>query len=187
MPEILHPALRTIDTAKIEYRSFLMTRDAIKDDGTFEGMASAFGIVDSYGTQWRAGSWVRGGLKPDNLYALLFMHSPYDPVGVFGGEEREDGLWIAGQFDETDEGIRARIRAKSGSAAELSVGFILRDTDPDDESIFTSTELVEVSQITRNFAAQPGAALTAVRAKQAAEVAQRDRNRRLAIARLRIS
>lgn len=181
-------------------RSFTLARDAFTEDGSFEGLASAFGVVDSYGTQWDKGAWTKGGLTKDSEFALLWMHSPYEPIGTFGAEEKDDGLWINGKYDDTDEGVRARKRALSGSAAELSVGFIVRDLegldldDEDEQEVhFTNTELVEVSQITRNFASQPGAALTDVRLTLAGRTSGAGgkgllaRRRKLAIARLELT
>jgi HK97 family phage prohead protease len=153
-----------------QQRIFTLERSAFKEDGSFEGLASAFNTEDSYGTEWQKGAWTAGGLRGDQTFAFLWMHDPYEPVGVFRAEEREDGLWIMGQYDETPAGQIARTRAQSGSAAELSVGFMVKATDPANANKFTETELVEVSQITRNFAAQPGAGLTAVRSDKPKEV-----------------
>jgi HK97 family phage prohead protease len=170
-------------------RSFALTRDQFGEDGTFEGLACAFGVRDSYGTEWKPGAWERGGLTPDKQFALLYMHDCWysPPLGVFSAEERSDGLWIMGKYDDTADGRDARVRAMSGSAAELSVGFYCVATDPEDDNIFEATRLQEVSQIVRNFAAQPGAGMTTVRAVPTeAEIAQ-DRRRRIAVARLRLA
>lgn len=150
---------------EIEYRHVsigqLETRLGDEEEGTFSGYANLHDIVDSYGTHFAAGAWNSGGLDGQRPY--LWMHNPDEPVGVFTAREDERGLYIEGRYDDTVEGERARRRARSGSAPELSVGFIRRSVDAEDENRITSAELREVSQITLGFAAQPGAELIAAR------------------------
>lgn len=144
------------------------------EEGTFEGWACRYNKVDSYGTTFHPGVFKKGVDKGN--YAMLFMHSPFQPVGTFTAEERADHLWISGRYDDTAAGNDARIMAKSGSARELSVGFIRTDL-PDwsklaemDEQTYRDTldniksaRLVEVSQITARMAAVPGSKLKTVR------------------------
>lgn len=143
----------------------------LEDEGSFAGYACRWNTVDSYGTQFSEGSFV-GSTRSQKL-PLLFMHSPENPVGTFTWREDAEGLHIEGRFDKTDEGERARQRALSGSAPELSVGFIRRGVDPDDETRITAAELKEVSAITLGFASQRGAELVAVR-KVAEEMQRMD-------------
>lgn len=131
-------------------------------DGVFAGYGSVFDVTDSYGTRMRPGCWRAGGLD-DRPYALLWMHNPEVVLGTFRAKEDERGLWIEGQYDATDVGQRARSQAQSGSAPELSVGFVQLATQDDDTMAITQARLVEVSQITARMAATPGAALAAVR------------------------
>ncbi|MGC5400204.1 HK97 family phage prohead protease [Streptomyces sp. DT20] len=142
-------------------------------DGTFEGLACRYGVIDSYGTTFHPKTF-RKGLK--GSYAMLFMHSPYQPVGTFSAEERDDGLYISGRYDDTTAGRDARTMARSGSASELSVGFVRTDlppweklaemSDEDREATIANIKgarLVEVSQITARMAAVPGSKLKTVR------------------------
>lgn len=132
-------------------------------DGTFDGYANLWDVTDSYGTRFRPGSWRSGGLD-EQPYALLWMHDPTNPVGTLSAREDERGLRIEGRFAATTAGQDARALAQMGAASELSVGFIRRGTQEDDDTAITSAELVEVSLITARMASQPGAALIAVRA-----------------------
>jgi HK97 family phage prohead protease len=149
-------------------------RVADGEDGTFEGVGCRYGVVDSYGTTFHPGVFkkgLRGG------YALLFMHNPSQPVGTFTAEERGDHLFISGRYDDTVAGRDARTMARSGSAPELSVGFVRTDL-PDWKTLaalpeeeykeklrnIRSARLVEVSQITARMAAVPGSKLKTVRA-----------------------
>jgi HK97 family phage prohead protease len=161
---------------EIEFRSLedVEWRVGEGDDGTFAGYACRYGKRDSYGTTFHPGVFRKGVDKRD--YALLFMHSPMQPVGTFRAEERADHLWIEGRYDDTAAGRDARIMARSGSAPELSVGFVRTDLPEwsklaemgDDErkdalENIRSARLVEVSQITARMAAVPGSKLKTVR------------------------
>ena len=160
---------------ELEFRSLedIDWRVGEDGDGTFEGLACRYGVIDSYGTTFHPRSF-RKGLKGN--YALLFMHSPYQPVGTFSAEERDDGLYISGRYDDTAAGRDARTMARSGSASELSVGFVRTDlpdwdklsqmSDEDREATIANIKgarLVEVSQITARMAAVPGSKLKTVR------------------------
>lgn len=160
---------------ELEFRSLEDIDWRVDDgaDGTFEGLACRYGVIDSYGTTFHPKAF-RKGLK--GQYALLFMHSPYQPVGTFSAEERDDGLYISGRYDDTAAGRDARTMARSGSASELSVGFVRTDlpdwsklaemSDEDREATLANIKgarLVEVSQITARMAAVPGSKLKTVR------------------------
>ncbi len=149
-------------------------RVADGEDGTFEGVGCRYGVVDSYGTTFHPGVFKKG-LRGD--FAMLFMHDPGRPVGTFRAEERADHLFISGRYDDTAAGRDARTMARSGSAPELSVGFVRTDLPnwealaalPEDEykdklRNIRSARLVEVSQITARMAAVPGSKLKTVRA-----------------------
>jgi HK97 family phage prohead protease len=160
----------------IEFRVFETTdfRVADGDDGTFEGVACQYGKKDSYGTTFHPGVFKRGIDKSD--YAYLWMHSPYDPIGTFRADEQPNLLHIGGRYDDTTAGRDARVMARSGSARELSVGFVRTDLpewkklaemgDEDRADVLEnirSARLVEVSQITARMAAVPGSKLKTVR------------------------
>lgn len=130
--------------------------------GTFEGYACVWDVVDSYGTTFARGCFGAGGL--DTLdYALLWMHDPTQPVGVFRAREDDHGLLIGGGWDKSSRGEDARQAALSGSAPGLSVGFTPLMLDPDDPNRFTQARLVETSQITARMASVPGAGITSAR------------------------
>lgn len=148
--------------ATFETRVTSLDLRAAADDGTFEGYACVWDVQDSYGTTFKQGCFEKGGLD-ESLYALLWMHDPTLPSGTFTAKEDDHGLLIGGGYDATQLGQDCRTRAKSGSAPGLSVGFVWRDNDPDDENSITNARLVETSQITARMAAVPGSQITAVR------------------------
>ncbi|MFF9643675.1 HK97 family phage prohead protease [Kitasatospora aureofaciens] len=170
---------RAIPGTGVQYRTVPLQQLNVRaegDEGTFEGVACRYGVVDSYGTVFKPGVFRKGGLD-QGTYALLDMHDPGRPIGTFTAREKGDHLAISGRYDDTQAGRDARARALSGSAPELSVGFIRTDmpatweeydalTDKqkrDLETNIRSARLVEVSQITARMAAVPGSALTGVR------------------------
>lgn len=161
---------------EIEFRVFDSAEFRVgeDDDGTFEGVACQYGKKDSYGTTFHPGVFRRGIDK--GSYAYLWMHSPYEPIGTFKADEQTNHLRIGGRYDDTTAGRDARTMARSGSARELSVGFVRTDLPPweklakmtDEErrdvlDNIRSAKLVEVSQITARMAAVPGSKLKTVR------------------------
>jgi HK97 family phage prohead protease len=161
---------------EIEFRVFETHQFRVDegDDGTFEGVACQYGKKDSYGTTFQTGVFKRGIDR--SAYAYLWMHSPYTPIGTFNGDDESTRLYIRGRYDDTTEGRDKRAMAKSGSARELSVGFVRTDLPPweklaemgDEDRAdvldnIRSARLVEVSQITARMAAVPGSKLKTVR------------------------
>ena len=136
-------------------------------DGTFTGYLSIFDVTDSYGTRMRPGCFKAGGLQEERIYPLLDMHDTTSAVrsvlGGFKASEDTKGLKIEGQFAATQAGQDARTIAGMGFAPDLSVGFIRRATQEDDETAITAAELIEGSLIIRGFASTPGAELVSVR------------------------
>lgn len=162
--------------SEIEFRVFETHEFRVDEgqDGTFDGVACQYGKKDSYGTTFHPGVFRRGVDK--GSYAYLFMHSPYDPIGTFRADEQSNLLHIAGAYDDTVSGRDKRAMARSGSARELSVGFVRTDLPPwekiaemgDDDRAdlmenIRAARLVEVSQITARMAAVPGSKLKTVR------------------------
>jgi len=158
----------------------LQVRAAGDDSGPhFEGWACRANTLDAYGTEFAPGAWAAGGLDGD-LYALCWMHDPTVPAGTFSGEDRSDGLYIKGWWDDTADGRDCRAKALSGSAPALSVGFRQAIFDEDKPNRIVAVKLVEVSQITARMAAVPGAELTSARSATATG------RRQVAAARLRL-
>jgi HK97 family phage prohead protease len=172
------------DTLQTRDMQELRIRAAADEEGTFEGYACVWDVVDSYGTQFRQGSFIEGGLDQGD-YALLEMHNPTVVIGAFTAEEDNHGLLIKGAWDDTTAGRDARVKAKR-SAPGLSVGFVPIGVDPEDDTVFTSARLVETSQITLRMASVPGAGITKARTQQISdeEAAQRQLDVDVAMARL---
>lgn len=170
------------DTLETRGLQELQIRAADSEDGTFEGYACVWDVVDSYGTQFRQGSFIEGGLDQGE-YALLWMHNPTEVLGAFTAAEDNHGLLIKGGWDDTTAGRDARVKARR-SAPGLSVGFVPIGVDPDDDTVFTSARLVETSQITLRMASVPGAGITKARQITDDEATQRQFEVDVAMARL---
>lgn len=171
----LEPALEhRVVTGRLEQR---VGED---EEGTFEGLALPWNTLDSYGTRFHSGCFSE--TLDSDLYAFLWMHDPWDVLGAFRAEERETGLWIAGAYDNTPAGQAGRVRARSGSAPGLSVGFIRLEVDEDDPNLITKARLVEVSQITARMQAVPGAGLTDARVRDEPTLEQKARRARARLA-----
>ncbi|TJZ55607.1 hypothetical protein FCH28_09720 [Streptomyces piniterrae] len=162
--------------AEIEFRIFDTAEFRVdtSQDGSFNGIACQYGKRDSYGTTFQPGVFKRGIDK--GSYAYLWMHSPFTPIGTFRADEQSNLLHIEGLYDDTADGRDKRAMARSGSARELSVGFVRTDlpdweklaemSDEDRDDVLNnirSARLVEVSQITARMAAVPGSKLKTVR------------------------
>lgn len=170
-PELL---TRTVSLGTFEIR-------AGEDDHGFSGNACPSGVVDAYGTLFRPGCWAAGGLDGER-YALCWYHDPTEPVGTFTAEDRTEGLYITGDWDDTPAGQSARHRALAGSAGELSVGFREAIFAEDAPTEIVAVKLVEVSQITARMAAVPGAAMSEARSHSADRMAMRAARARLLLA-----
>lgn len=96
--------------------------------GTFEGRASTFGTVDSYGDT------IVPGAYQDTIPQFLtrgfigWGHDWNEPIGyVTSAEERLDGLYIAGTFHSDADAQKFRTRAAERMAAGkfmgLSIGY----------------------------------------------------------------
>ena len=99
---------------------------------------------------------VLGGRWPRRRPVCAVLVSRPDQPGRHAHrDERADGLYIEGSWDESPAGQQARQRALGGSATELSVGFRDSIYAEDAPTEIIAVRLVEVSQITARIAASP--------------------------------
>lgn len=88
--------------------------------GSFAGWGSIFDTKDDGGDTVRRGAFKKS-LK-QRMPKIYLMHDT--PVGVMTkAEERDKGLWVEGQPDESRDGLDAREKLKSGALDALSIGF----------------------------------------------------------------
>lgn len=133
---------------------------AIEDSGEFEGYASVFGNVDSYGDVVEAGAfdrtleeWAEMGQLPP----VLWQHSRNEPIGKHTEmKPDEHGLATKGKLivDDVTKAREARALAKEGVVTGLSIGYTFysgKGFEWDDEAnVYRLLEikLIEVSFVT---------------------------------------
>lgn len=142
-------------TQKLQ-RQVKLDRKTLSEDGTFEGYGSVFGVEDSYGDIVAPGAFkdsLAEHAEQGTLPALLWQHRSDQPIGVYE-EMREDdrGLYVKGRLElETQGGKEAYALMKSGAINGLSIGFMAKKWEwDDDDGILTLLEidLWEVSIVT---------------------------------------
>jgi HK97 family phage prohead protease len=143
---------------------------ALKDDGTFSGYGSVFGTQDAYDDIVAPGAFTRslaGHKARNSMPALLWQHDPREPIGIWTDmREDERGLYVEGRLlvDEDATARRAYAHLKAGSLKGLSIGYMTRKSEYDQEKdvrTLTDVDLWEVSVVT--FAANPDAQVAAVK------------------------
>lgn len=143
---------------------------SIADDGTFEGYASVFGVLEtSYGTQFAPGAFsasLAASKSAGTMPKMLWQHDWTQPIGVYT-EMSEDkrGLLVQGQLILSVPQAKAAYDLLKARAIDgLSVGFVINSYEydaTDDVMTITEADLWEVSIVT--FAANPEARVGNVR------------------------
>lgn len=137
-------------------KDFALKLDSVEDEGTFEGYASIFGNVDSYGEVVVAGAFAKSlakhrhdGTKP----LLLWQHNPDQPLGVWE-DLVEDGKGLRGK-GRLLKGVRqaeeAHILLKAGALRGMSIGYREVKVEPDK----TARKLVELELIEASIVSFP--------------------------------
>lgn len=142
---------------------------AIDDEArTFEGYGSVFGTLDSYADTVKKGAFkrtLREWKAKGRMPAMLWQHNPDEPVGVWTEMAEDDhGLLVKGKLLTTGKGPHAYEALKEGALSGLSIGFVTRKSQMNDETgirTLTDVELWEVSLVT--FPANDPARITSVR------------------------
>ena len=127
---------------------------AVGSEGVFEGYGSVFGNTDSYGDVVMPGAFARSiEEKGAGGVAMLWQHNGGEPIGVWT-EVREDdrGLFMRGELNmETQRGREANALMRQGAIKGLSIGFMVRSEEHDNEAgvvRLTDVDLWEVSVVT---------------------------------------
>lgn len=134
-----------------------LTIKSVSDSGEFEGYGSIFGVKDSYSDIVMPGAFKASldalqakGRQP----ALLWQHDTREPIGIYT-EVREDdvGLTVKGRLLINDDPLakRAHAHMKAGSLSGLSIGYMLKDYEYDNEKgafLLKEIDLWEISLVT---------------------------------------
>lgn len=138
--------------------------------GTFSGIASAYDVIDAYGTVMTRGCFDKSVANHAERYPLLWQHDVTEPIGSFKIVSTTDALEIEGSFClDTVRGREAYSLLKAGAINGISIGFNVEEYEPaivDGRDVirFTQIDLVEASIVT--LAACPGAEVKDVRSME---------------------
>lgn len=95
----------------------------VGEEGEFDGYASVFGGLDSYGDTVEPGAF-RKTLKESKTFPLLWAHDTTQPIGIIGGEESAKGLAVIGELNMDVVSAREkRSLMKQGAVKGLSIGY----------------------------------------------------------------
>lgn len=128
----------------------------LKEDGTFAGYASVFGVIDSHKEAVEPGAFKKSlarWTQKDNAPAMLWMHDPTMPIGVwYGMSEDKKGLVVYGKLAlGTQKGHEAYELLKLKALTGLSIGYRVLSSKIDRRRkvrVLTDVDLFEVSLVT---------------------------------------
>lgn len=119
----------------MEYKDLKFSIGSIDDEsGVFDGYASVFGVVDSYGDIVDAGAFKKS-IKEKKYFPMLYSHDTMQPIGIAYVEEDAKGLKLTrGELNlDVERARETRSLMKQGAIKGISFGFEtvkdLRDND----------------------------------------------------------
>ena len=136
----------------------------VDDDGHIEGLGAVFGNVDLGFDRIERGAFRETLKKLKEGIPMLWQHFSDVPIGLWDGlRESAKGLVVEGDINlDVQQGREARSLAKQGAVKGLSIGYIPRDFEFEDEvRVLTRIDLVEVSLAT--FPMNPDARIAGVK------------------------
>lgn len=125
--------------------------------GLFEGYASVFGLVDSYGElvvpKAFEATLTRHNME-GTLPAMLWSHDAREPIGKWLTVVEDDqGLWARGQLNlGSTRGQQALSHIRAKDVAGLSIGFIPKKTARNNDG---SISLVQIDLLEISVVAMP--------------------------------
>lgn len=142
--------------------------DTDEDKGTFTGVASVFDAVDSYNEVVLKGAFKKTIRENDGKFPLNWFHKLTEPLGMIYPKEDQMQLKVKGVLNLDVQSAREkRSLMKQGAVTGLSIGFqTIKDEWDDKKKIrkLKEIKLYEISLITRNIQACPGAEIGDVKA-----------------------
>ena len=136
-----------------ETKDFKFTLSDVNDaEGTFEGYASVWDVVDGYGDIVKKGAFKRTIKNNKGKgWPMLWSHKYDEPLGIIYGEEDERGLRVKGQFNMSDpEALRIRSHMQMGSVTGLSIGYatVVEEFDKNTKTrLLKEIKLYEISPV----------------------------------------
>lgn len=109
--------------AETKHRMRLEIKE-VTAEGTFEGLLSPYGNVDSGGDVVEQGAYTKTLKEQGSTRPLLWQHRSDTPIGELTLEDRPEGLWCKGQLlMALAEAQKAYLLMKAGIVKGLSIGF----------------------------------------------------------------
>ena len=121
------------------------------DEGSFGGLLSTYGNIDSVGDVCEPGCYDRTVSERGTKRPLLWQHDQAHPIGSFEITTTEGALAIAGRINlGVSTGRDAYALLKAGDIDGLSIGYIARDYDYDSQGVrhLKDVDLLEGSLVT---------------------------------------
>ena len=156
---------------KLETKEFPFILTKMDDaEGTFEGYASIFDVVDSYGDMVARGAFKKT-LRDNPAFHMLWSHLITEPIGIIRGKEDKVGLVVGGKLNtdiQRGKEVRSHMRQAldAGIPMGLSIGYQTLKEDVDRENgtrLLKEIKLWEVSVCL--FQACPGAVISDVKSE----------------------
>lgn len=141
-------------------------------DNEFEGYGSVFGNVDLGGDVVMKGAFKRSlaeHRKNGTLPQMFWMHDAAQVPGRWTEmSEDDEGLYVKGQFADTQLGREVRTLLTMKAVRGLSIGYVITDSDYDKAGnrLIKQADLWEVSVV--SLAMNPQAQVEAVKARLSA-------------------
>jgi len=153
----------------MEYRQFPLEIREVDGQGVFSGIANAFDVIDDYGSTFDRGSFKKT-LSEQDTVPLVWFHDPTQPIGAAVElSEKDKGLMVdEGKLDldvPLAQNVYSGMKHDPPYITQMSIGFETIKSQDDDEGVEHKKEakLFEISPLTKNFAANPGAQIGEVR------------------------
>lgn len=153
----------------ILHTNFEIKSSEIKEQGEgnfgfFEGYASVFDVVDSYGDIVKKGAFTTS-IKSKKTMPMLYQHSATEVIGSFYELKEDDaGLFVRGRINlDVAKAKETYSLLKAGDISSMSIGYRTTDTDTDKNGsrLIKALDLVEISIVT--FPANTSAVVTQVK------------------------
>jgi len=162
---------------EVKYLNFKFL-DVDEADGTFQGLASVFDVVDSYNEVVERGAFAKTLQENDGKFPLCWFHNVNEPLGIAYAREGSAGLLIDGHLNlEVQSAREKRSLMRQGAIKGLSIGFrTIRDAWDKDIRKLREIQLYEISPITLNFQACPGAEIGDVKGDSLPELLKKYMN-----------
>jgi HK97 family phage prohead protease len=161
-------------------KEFSLSLKSVSEDGTFEGYASIFGNVDSYGEIVLPGAFEKSlarHKKEKTSPLLLWQHNPDQPIGVWD-ELNEDtkGLYGKGRLLlGVQQAKEAHILLSAGALQGLSIGYRIMKSAPEGDTLkLVELDLIEASVV--SFPANRKARVETVKSENMESFARRLRD-----------